>query len=463
VKVQLLGTGSADGWPNAFCRCASCQSATTLRSPTCALVDDTLLLDCGPETPRAALRHAGGLHGVTHLLITHDHPDHSAPMALLSRSWAANDQPLVVIGPPPVIAAWRQWVAPDAPVTFTAVAAGDRLAAGRYDVRVLAANHRSASGNADSGAAVLYDVTDPAGARLLYATDTGPLPSQTWHADGTYDVVLLEATLGDRSGPGAPGATDHLDLADVSAELRTARSAGAIDDSTVVIAVHLSHHNPPDLARRLGRWGVQVVDDGTQLVVGAPQQSSAQQPGARRTLVLGGARSGKSALAERLLQAQPHVVYVAPGPVPSAADPDWLARVQLHQARRPSGWTTCETTDVATVVRQARQPVLVDCLGTWLTAVLDGSGAWQERPGWRHHVDDAVDDLLDAWHATTVTTVAVSNEVGSGVVPATASGRLFRDELGRLNARVASASERVLLVVAGREIDLSGTSSEGVR
>jgi adenosyl cobinamide kinase/adenosyl cobinamide phosphate guanylyltransferase len=145
---------------------------------------------------------------------------------------------------------------------------------------------------------------------------------------------------------------------------------------------------------------VQVVDDGTQLVVGAPQQSSAQQPGARRTLVLGGARSGKSALAERLLQAQPHVVYVAPGPVPSAADPDWLARVQLHQGRRPTGWNTCETTDVATVVRQARQPVLVDCLGTWLTAVLDGSGAWQERPGWRHQVDDAVDDLLDAWHAT---------------------------------------------------------------
>ena len=79
MKVQLLGTGSADGWPNAFCRCAACRSATTVRSPTCALVDDTLLLDCGPETPRAALRNAGGLHGVTHLLITHDHPDHSAP------------------------------------------------------------------------------------------------------------------------------------------------------------------------------------------------------------------------------------------------------------------------------------------------------------------------------------------------------------------------------------------------
>ena len=92
MRVRLLGTGAADGWPNAFCECASCRTAihtATLRSPTSALVDGTLLLDCSPETPRAALRYDGGLAGVTHVLITRVDPAHSVPMALLAHRWAS--------------------------------------------------------------------------------------------------------------------------------------------------------------------------------------------------------------------------------------------------------------------------------------------------------------------------------------------------------------------------------------
>jgi adenosylcobinamide kinase/adenosylcobinamide-phosphate guanylyltransferase len=173
-----------------------------------------------------------------------------------------------------------------------------------------------------------------------------------------------------------------------------------------------------------------------------------------RVLILGGARSGKSRHAERLLAAHPEVIYLATGQPPSAADPEWADRVKTHQERRPAHWRTVETVDVAAALRSADAPVLVDCLGTWLTRLCDQTGAWESAPGWRQRTDEQLDGLLDAWRAARVPVVAVSNEVGSGVVPETASGRLFRDELGSLNRRVAEASDKVLLMVAGRAIEL---------
>ena len=84
-----------------------------------------------------------------------------------------------------------------------------------------------------------------------------------------------------------------------------------------------------------------------------------------RVLVTGGVRSGKSAHAESLLADRTAVRYVAPGPVHD--DADWAARITAHQARRPTSWSTVETHDLATALA-TDQPVLVDCLGTWLTA-----------------------------------------------------------------------------------------------
>lgn len=173
-----------------------------------------------------------------------------------------------------------------------------------------------------------------------------------------------------------------------------------------------------------------------------------------KVLILGGVRSGKSRHAEELIASHPHVVYVAAGLPPTADDPEWAARVAAHQARRPSSWRTVETSDLATVLRGAASPLLIDCLGTWLTRVLDEVGAWEQRQGWERRLDDKLEDFLAAWASARVPVVAVSNEVGSGVVPATVSGRLFRDVLGTLNNRVAAESDRVLLVVAGRVVDL---------
>ncbi|GAB3594961.1 hypothetical protein GCM10027446_19540 [Angustibacter peucedani] len=469
MRVRLLGTGSADGWPNAFCDCASClqaQATGQLRVPTSALVDGKLLLDCGPETPRSALRHDEGLRGVTHVLVTHDHPDHSAPMALLSRAWAGRTEPITVVGPQTVIATWCQWVGPGDPVLWRAVLPGDLVEADGYAVRVLAAAH----GEEES---VVYDVTGPGGERLLYATDTGPLPEHTISAtaDAAYDLVLMEATFGDRRGPGAPTSDAHLDLQTFADQMVRLRGARAVTRHTAVAAVHLSHHSPADLRPRLAAWGVQVVDDGhafelDRAALRAAVMADATSGGApaddrRRTLVLGGVRSGKSTVAEQLFAADAAVTYVATGYVPDGDDAEWAERVARHRARRPRHWTTLETTDIGAVLRGADGPVVVDCLSMWLTSVLQRCGAWDEAPGWQEAVDRHVDALVEAWHAAQHPVVAVSNEVGAGVVPPTWSGRVFRDQLGRLNTRIAAASERVLLVVAGRTLDLAALEALG--
>ncbi|SDY84682.1 adenosylcobinamide kinase / adenosylcobinamide-phosphate guanylyltransferase [Amycolatopsis xylanica] len=173
-----------------------------------------------------------------------------------------------------------------------------------------------------------------------------------------------------------------------------------------------------------------------------------------KVLVLGGVRSGKSRHAEDLMARHGDVVYVAAGLPPTDDDPEWAARVAAHRARRPSSWRTVETSDLTSVLRSARSPLLIDCLGTWLSRVLDDVGAWDQRKGWERRLDDRLEDFLAAWASADVPIVAVSNEVGSGVVPATFSGRLFRDVLGTLNSRVAAESDRVRLVVAGRALDL---------
>ena len=459
-EVLVLGTGSADGWPNPFCGCASCRveaAAGRTRGQTSALVDRTLLLDCGPESPRAALRAGVDLAGVRYVLLTHAHPDHCAPAFLLYRSWAC-DRPLEVLGPVDALDQCRPWVAPDAPVRFTPVRAGDRHQLEGHDVRVLPASH--------GPDAVLYDVATPS-ARLLYATDTGPLPEAAVAATvgAAYDLVLLEETFGDHTDHG----TGHLDLATFPQQLRRLRGAGAVTAATDIVAVHLSHHNPstPELDRRLAAWAARTVADGTPLHPGRSPGRHAAPSAApsslrpelrpdgdrpRRTLVLGGARSGKSQEAQRLLAAEPEVVYVATG-YPPGDDPEWAARVRRHQVDRPGHWETCESLDLAALLDQDGPPLLVDCLTLWLTRVMDRHRAWDDDV-WAADGEGALDReitaLVRAWRGTRRRVVAVSNEVGQGVVPGTGSGRRFRDLMGRVNAAVAAECEAVHWCQAGR-------------
>lgn len=178
-------------------------------------------------------------------------------------------------------------------------------------------------------------------------------------------------------------------------------------------------------------------------------------------LVLGGARSGKSRYAERLLSSSPDVVYLATGQVPSPDDPEWAARVASHRERRPSTWRTVESADVSEVLGELTelpQPpgVLVDCLGTWLTRVIDDADGWTHPRRGDEAVAALVPGLVTAVTAYPADVILVSNETGLGVVPDTPAGRFFRDSLGRLNCTMADACDRVVLVVAGRVVDLTG-------
>jgi len=161
----------------------------------------------------------------------------------------------------------------------------------------------------------------------------------------------------------------------------------------------------------------------------------------RRVLVLGGVRSGKSRYAERLLADRSHVQYVATA-ADDGTDPEWSARIADHRRRRPPSWMTIETTAVAEILAdlQPDQAALVDCLTVWLARVLD------ETPS---RAAERIDELAAAWEACRGIVVAVSNEVGCGVVPPYPSGRIFRDLLGELNARLAADSDDVIFMVAG--------------
>jgi adenosylcobinamide kinase/adenosylcobinamide-phosphate guanylyltransferase len=165
-----------------------------------------------------------------------------------------------------------------------------------------------------------------------------------------------------------------------------------------------------------------------------------------RILVLGGSRSGKSAHAESLVAGRAEVTYLATSP-PSEDDAEWAARVEAHRSRRPASWTTVETTAPSELLRGGT--VLVDSVTTWVAALMDETGVWAEEPGAEERLAGRCDALVNAWAMTPADVVAVSDEVGLGVVPETRSGRLFRDTLGAVNQRLAGTADEVWFVVAG--------------
>jgi adenosyl cobinamide kinase/adenosyl cobinamide phosphate guanylyltransferase len=166
------------------------------------------------------------------------------------------------------------------------------------------------------------------------------------------------------------------------------------------------------------------------------------------TLLLGGARSGKSAVAERLatsLAAGGAVLYVATGSALGATgddDGDMAARIAAHRARRPAAWMTIEAGAALAGALRAHPggTALVDALGTWVAA--------------HDELRVDVDELVATLAARPGDTVVVSDEVGLGVHPSSEIGRRFRDVLGMVNTAVAEVADEVLLVIAGRVLPL---------
>ncbi len=167
------------------------------------------------------------------------------------------------------------------------------------------------------------------------------------------------------------------------------------------------------------------------------------------TLVLGGARSGKSRFAESLLAgAHEQRIYLATG---QAGDEEMRKRIADHQARRGTGWQTIEAPlDIATPLSLAGgSPVLVDCLTLWLSNLMAADLV----------IEEATAGLCQALGKLRAPAVLVSNEVGLGIVPDNALAREFRDQAGRLHQRIAAIADRVFFIAAGLPLTLKDSAS----
>lgn len=155
------------------------------------------------------------------------------------------------------------------------------------------------------------------------------------------------------------------------------------------------------------------------------------------TLVLGGARSGKSKHAEGLLEAVGGGLYVATA---EAWDDEMKERIRLHQDRRGDQWDDLEAPlDLVSAIRDASRPVLIDCLTIWLSNLMH----------YERDVESEIANLIEALESSSQPIVLVSNELGLGIVPENALARRFRDQHGRMNQLVAGLASRVILVAAG--------------
>jgi adenosylcobinamide kinase / adenosylcobinamide-phosphate guanylyltransferase len=170
------------------------------------------------------------------------------------------------------------------------------------------------------------------------------------------------------------------------------------------------------------------------------------------TLILGGARSGKSSYAERLAgeRGGANVLYVATA---EALDDEMRTRVARHQASRPAGWRTVEAPlragDQIVPAAGAAQVVLVDCLTLLVSNAVLVLGDEPDVLQAEAAAVEEVEGLLAAYGQGTATWIVVSNEVGLGLVPPYPLGRAYRDALGRANARLAAAADHVLFMIAG--------------
>jgi len=169
------------------------------------------------------------------------------------------------------------------------------------------------------------------------------------------------------------------------------------------------------------------------------------------TLVLGGVRSGKSSYAQRLAEQAVAVTFIATAE--RREDEEMQRKIDRHIAARPSEWTTIEEPlDLAGVLRRAgpAQTLLIDCLTLYAANLLEAHGGDQAAQQY------AVDGLCAALENVACPVILVSNEVGSGVVPAYALGRCFRDLVGEINQRVAAIADCVVLMVSGLPLPLKG-------
>ncbi len=271
MRIIFLGTAAAEGYPGIFCNCTHCNEARALggkniRFRSAALVNNDLLIDFGPDLLAAAMRFNLNLSSVTTGLVTHAHSDHFYTSNFEMRSGSfTNHQTIPMLrlyGPTEV----QQQLEKEFPnlTDFRTephtVHAFDRWTSGGYTFQAFHAHH--ALGDLE---ALFYSVEKDEHA-FLYATDTGAFPEDTWQAlmGKTFDVIILEETLGDGKYDQHMGFESFLEHADKMRSLGMLRPGGRF------IAHHMSHSNNPvheKIEAILNPHGVEVAFDGMEIVL----------------------------------------------------------------------------------------------------------------------------------------------------------------------------------------------------
>jgi phosphoribosyl 1,2-cyclic phosphate phosphodiesterase len=271
MKLLFLGTAAAEGFPGLFCNCASCREARALggknlRMRSSLLINEDLLIDFGPDLLHAALRFNLNLSTLTTGLITHAHEDHFHPHNFHNRKADySGRQPishLKLFCPPEVTETLHQMATDLAVYQMEAhtVHAFDRWSVNGYTIQAFHAYH--AVGHME---ALFYSIEDGKHA-VLYATDTGPFPQDTWEAlaGKSFDVIILEETLGYGSY------TQHLGFTDFIEHVQRMRRENMLRPGGRIIAHHMSHSNNPvheKVEAILNPHGVEVAYDGLEVLL----------------------------------------------------------------------------------------------------------------------------------------------------------------------------------------------------
>lgn len=250
MKIQYLGTGAAEGWPAVFCGCENCRRARkakgkNLRSRQQALIDDTLLMDFGPDTYFHILKYGLDFSGLRYCLLTHAHTDHFYPQEMMYRGEPYGHEldgtKLNVYGDEKCQWLFLQMLFTEddsrnlrSRYAFHLVKAFDRFAVGDYQVTALPANHDPKED------CLFYSIQAKDGKRYLYAHDTGYFTEDAWKAlEGVrYGCVSLDGTLGKDPWIGR----GHMGLAADRKTVERMREIGCADQNTKIILSHFSHN-----------------------------------------------------------------------------------------------------------------------------------------------------------------------------------------------------------------------------
>ncbi len=277
MRIQILGTGAAEGYPALFCECFNCRSARAsggknLRSRLSIRVDEDLLVDIPPDLLSQAHRGGFSLAKVRHVLITHSHRDHFTPSELVWRDepfavWTEKP-PIYVYGLPSVGETLRRNLDTDPTehgIQFRTIRPFVPFTADPYDVTPLEANHAH-----DRGA--LNYILSKGRRKVLLAFDTGWYRDRSWEALGgwQFDVVIMECTNGLLDDPDA----EHLSVEGVRRMRAELLRRECIGKSTLFLAVHFSHNGCPlheELERLLEPHGIRPAYDG--LTVDIPEHN----------------------------------------------------------------------------------------------------------------------------------------------------------------------------------------------